>query len=176
MLSTSLAPSPRELLIALPGVETDLYRIHQLVWDHVDGAVGRSMQPPSFIYRIDNGMIRVRSQAFASKGTVAAAFRATAPVFIDLAAVWGAKHDQGVPAGHLSEWCEEKLALSGLQTLSLTILDHETRIGMKKGQRIQIPVARICATVLVTDQDSFAQAWSHGIGRGKRFGLGMLAH
>lgn len=174
MLTTTHAP--RELLIALPGVETDLYRIHQLVWNHVEGAVGRTARKPSFIYRIDGGMIRVRSRDFPARGTAATAFRPTAQVFVDLAAVWGAKHDQPVPQAHLVEWCTQKLADAGYQALSLSVLDHEMRTGVKQALDIRIPVARVKATVIVADSQASACAWDQGIGRGKRFGLGMLAH
>ncbi|ABD72035.1 hypothetical protein Rfer_4349 (plasmid) [Rhodoferax ferrireducens T118] len=172
---------PRELLIALPDIETDLYRIHQLVWQHVARAVesqGRFARP-EFIYRIDGGMIRVRGNLPKNKTSVSA-FRANAPVHLDLAAVWGSEHENAVPEAHLADWCAEKIESAGFKVASLAVTNFQYRCGVKHAtdnrQNIRIPVASVTTTVTAGDTLACALTWRQGIGRGKRFGLGMLAH
>lgn len=168
----------RELLIALPDSETDLYRIHQLVWNHVAKATRDQRKRPEFIYRIDDGMIRVRSRDLPAQVTRSTQFRANTPVQIDLAAVWGSEHENAVPASHMAAWCTQKLESVGFEVQALEVTDIQTRTGFKFAdegvQNIKIPVARVNATLKITDPVMATVAWQQGVGRGKRFGLGML--
>lgn len=173
-------PVPRELLIALPEHEIDLYRVHQLVWSHVAKAVDQKSVRPSFIFRIDAGMVRVRSNDLPSRRCTVSVPIASRPLRIDLAAVWGGNHDETVPHDMLESWCLKKLATAGYGATQIDI-EMEHRDGVKfidgRSHKINIPVARCTVHDWSTlDSGLSGEAWIKGIGRGKRFGLGMLAH
>jgi hypothetical protein len=169
----------REILIALPDTCTDLYRNHQIVWEHVAQAVPY-IQATDFLYRIDGGMVRVRSKRFDANCSNVAALNVARPVFVDLAAVKGQDHSEPVAQVDLLPWCGAKLAQAGLLADSLSILDYEVRRGTKtrdgRLMDIRIPVVRVSAKVSIVDTQTSDKAWITGIGRGRRFGLGMLAH
>lgn len=167
----------REINIALPTRETDMYRIHQHVWRHVMQACGRGSQPPYFLYRVDGPFVRIRSDAFRRTGVVAD-FRSTRPVYVDLAALQGGGTKQPVPAHLLEDWCARQLATAGFLVRDLTVVGREVRTGFKPAgaHTITIPVARVEALVRVADQRTCDCTWRTGLGRGKRFGLGMLTH
>lgn len=166
----------REITIALPTREADLYRIHQLVWRHVAQASASRGGPPCFLYRIDGPLIRVRSDAF-SIG-VATSFRPSHPVYVDLAALHGGGNKQPVPTHLLKDWCARQIGSSGFIVRELDVLAQEVRSGFKAagGHTITVPVARVRAELSIADQPTCDRTWRTGLGRGKRFGLGMLAH
>jgi hypothetical protein len=171
-----LGAHPRELLIALPKIETDLYRVHQLVWQHVAN-VACSYRRPIFIYRIDGGMIRVRSHDLPNHKTSVAAFRPGSTIYADLSAVRRTAHgDVPVSENELVPWCTQKFVDAGYRVDVLKVLDFEWRHGTKGIDHIKLPVARVEAKLTISDASSCLAAWENGIGRGKRFGLGMLAH
>jgi hypothetical protein len=167
----------REITIALPTSETDLYRIHQHVWRHVVQACGTLREPPYFLYRVDGPLVRVRSDAFA-RAAMASSFTPGRRIYVDLAALHGGGKKQPVPSHLLENWCARQLALAGLSVRTLNVLTYEVRKGFKAagGHTITIPVVRAEADVWVTDQRTCERSWRVGIGRGKRFGLGMLSH
>lgn len=171
--------APRELLIALPSDHTDQYRIHQIVWDYVDRS-SPGIRGTEFLYRIDGGMIRVRSTRFSSHRTSVSMLSESRPVYVDLAALKGARHDEEIPVSELSDWCAEKFNQAGLAVTEIEIFAHEVRTGIKiiDGQSLSIslPVARVRAMVKIVDHDAANLAWNAGVGRAKRFGLGMLSH
>ena len=182
MRSVIIQQAPREVLIALPDCETDIYRVHQLVWNHVARAAKSRTTTPSFIYRIDGGMIRVRS--YDLPGAIAPlptpATEGHTNIRLDLAAVQGTNHDEPIAPERLEQWCTNKLAAAGFGVDAIAIEEYETRSGTKvecgRIHKIQIPVVRVRAKLKVVDIRSCETAWVRGIGRGKRFGLGMLAH
>ncbi len=171
-------PHLREMMLALPSAQTDLYRIHQLVWEHV--ARVSTKRDPEFIYRIDDGMIRVRSDSLPHMSTRACISRPNVRVHLDLAAVSGTDHQTPVPSNEIDAWSREKLQQHGFTVQTLEVVQHELRTGCKRSggrtHAIRIPVARLEATINVANDDLASLAWRGGIGRGKRFGLGMLAH
>lgn len=177
MRAVATGGQAREILIALPSGEVDQYRVHQDVWRHVVEVCGPTREPPVFIYRIDGPMIRVRSCAFGRQG-IAATFRADKPVYLDLAALHGGGNKQPVPPHMLADWCRRQLAATGFDVRSLDVLAYESRTGFKAAgaHKISIPVAQLRAELRASDPASAERAWRNGIGRGKRFGLGMLAH
>lgn len=175
----------REILVALPDCITDLYTVHQLVWAHVERAARVARQKhkastPTFIYRVDSGMIRARSVDLPSGVASVSQMRESADFYLDIAALTGERHDRPVPAASLEQWCASKIERSGFVVSDLVVDQYEMRVGKKYIERvqhnIQIPVARLRAKLKTKDAELCAAAWVNGIGRGKRFGLGMLAH
>lgn len=178
MRSVHAGGSPtREIIVALPSSETDLYRIHQHVWRHVAQECGARREPPYFLYRVDGPLVRVRSDAFTQRARVAA-FTPTRGVYVDLAALHGGGKKQPVPRHLLEDWCARQIASAGFAVRALEVLAYEVRTGFKSagGHTITIPVVRMQADVCVTDPRRCDRTWRVGIGRGKRFGLGMLSH
>jgi hypothetical protein len=167
------------MLIALPDTCTDLYRTHQIVWEHVARATPH-IHGADFLYRVDRGMVQVRSRRFGAHYSKPAVLNASRPVYVDLAAVKGQDHSEPIAEADLLPWCESKLIQAGLLPNSLSILDYEVRRGIKthagQSMNIRIPVVRVSAKVIIGDIKVSEKAWTTGIGRGRRFGLGMLAH
>ncbi|KLR58971.1 type I-E CRISPR-associated protein Cas6/Cse3/CasE [Diaphorobacter sp. J5-51] len=170
----------REILIAIPGLPTDLYHMHQCVWEHAARAARPGVRPV-FLYRVEDGMVRVRSRDFL-RGT-AREFRGGA-CGLDIAAVIqsvdGSEHT--VPPSDLVSWASGKLAQAGFVARKLDVLSYELQQGFKRdkasgrGMRIRLPVARLRLDLEVQDDVHARAAWCDGIGRGRRFGLGMLCH
>lgn len=168
----------REILVALPGLPPDLYRMHQCVWEHAMRAVKPGTRP-TFLYRVEDGIVRIRSQDF-TRGTVRE-FRAGS-CRLDIAAVIQSVNgdERPVPRGDLEDWVEKKLGHSGFRTKGLEISSFDLQEGCKcekatgRLHRIVLPVARIRLDLEVEQPELSSKAWRDGIGRGRRFGLGML--
>ena len=176
MLSTTR--SVREILIALPGTPADLYLLHQQVWQHAKRAAAPD-QRPTFLYRVDDGVVRVRSPHFA-RGR--AQGLSEGPCSLDLAAVIqeAGGGQRAVAPDKLPAWAEAKLRRSGLRPGRVRVerygVQHGKKIDRATGQhhRITLPVARVSFDLEVGDEALANLAWLEGIGRGRRFGLGML--
>ncbi len=177
---TSLLPV-REILIATPGLPSDLYRMHQTVWLHAVKAA-KPGKTPRFLYRVENGMVKIRSPDF-NIGTVRE-FRAGRPCTLDIAAViQSVVHgQQPVPRSALHSWAVNKLNDAGFYVRQLQVLRYEIHRGVKRDRNtaqkhlIELPVARIQLDLEIEDRSLADAAWCHGIGRGRRFGFGMLCH
>lgn len=170
----------REIMVAIPGLPDDLYRMHQCIWQHAEQASKRGVRP-TFLYRVDDGLVRVRSVDFA-RGTVKS-FRA-GPCRLDLAAVIQGSDgtSRAVSADDLQAWAVSKISQAGFEVRSLQVLDYRMNHGSKldkitgRRHRISLPVARLALDLGITDPQKALSAWEDGIGRGRRFGLGMLCH
>lgn len=168
----------REILIALPSPPADLYLLHQQVWEHARRAVAPG-QRPSFLYRVDDGLVRVRSTDFARGRTQALS---DGPCSLDLAAVIQEARggERAVDPGDLLVWTKAKLKRSGLRPERLRIVSYGLQRGNKIDRatgyhhRITLPVVRVSFDLEVEDEALANVAWIEGIGRGRRFGLGML--
>lgn len=179
MLSHSIAPV-REILIAAPDVSPDLYRLHQQVWEHAQRAA-RPGGRPTFLFRADRGVVRARSVDFV-RG-IERNFRSNADVSLDLAAVIQTMdgREQPVAHGDLSAWVADRLAAAGFDVRAIDLLAYDMRSGVKvdraTGRRhmISLPVACLRLRLEIVDQGKAMCAWREGIGRGRRFGLGMLS-
>lgn len=168
----------REILIALPDTPEDLYLLHQQVWQHAKRAAVPSHRP-TFLYRVDEGVVRVRSRDFV-RGRAQAL--SEGPCFLDLAAV--IQEDGGgqraVALDELATWAESKLKRSGVRPGRLCVVSYCVQRGNKidratgRHHRITLPVVRVSFDLEVEDEALVDLAWSEGIGRGRRFGLGML--
>lgn len=177
-LATSACPV-REILIAAPDVSPDLYRLHQQVWEHAQRAATPGVRP-SFLFRAEQGVIRVRSGNFA-RG-VERRFRPGVDALMEMAAVVQTADGREMPVAHadLPAWARDKVAASGFEVQEIEIQAYGPRSGLKTdcgtGRRhnIVLPVASLRLRLLITDPEKASCAWRDGIGRGKRFGLGML--
>ena len=80
----------------------------------------------------------------------------------------------------LPAWAEAKLRRSGLRPSRVRVerygVQHGNKIDRATGQdhRITLPVARVSFDLEIGDEVLANLAWLEGIGRGRRFGLGML--
>jgi hypothetical protein len=166
-----------QILIGVPGDSDDLYLRHQQVWQAVAKAAPR-IQGDDFLYaQVKPRLFMVRSQRLANHSSSHArmpengeAHRAT----IELVAMTGSKHDQPVPEALVSDWASRVLAAKGLAVDTLELLACVDRVGHKSNMRIGLRVASIAARVRVRDAGLLQKAFVSGVGRGKRFGFGML--
>lgn len=80
----------------------------------------------------------------------------------------------------LATWAESKLKRSGVRPGRLCVVSYCVQRGNKidratgRHHRITLPVVRVSFDLEVEDEALVDLAWSEGIGRGRRFGLGML--
>lgn len=170
----------REILIALPGLprpQTDLYDLHQRVWEHASRAATPGVRP-SFLYRVEDGIVRVRSEDFC-RGTVRELRAGVCQ--LDIAAVVQSEAgERAVARPELEAWASDKLAIAGFKVRVLEVQDYSVQHGIKhdrvsgRRHRISLPVARLRLDLEVTNPEAARAAWGAGIGRGRRFGLGML--
>lgn len=177
---TAIIRPQREILIAIPGLPTDLYQMHQCVWYHAARAARPGVRPV-FLYRVEDGMVRVRSRDFL-RGTTRE-FR-EGPCSLDIAAVIqsvdGSEHI--VPPSDLASWASDKLAQAGFMARKLEVRSYQLLQGFKREKasgrslRIRLPVARLQLDLEAQDEDRARASWADGLGRGRRFGLGMLCH
>lgn len=174
------------LVVAGPS-DMDLYATHQAVWDVVSKRCITSN--PQLIYRVDNcgdgkgGLIHVRVVGAALEGsramrtTFAVGQRLTASCRI---APWrSVRQLQHASAEVLQDRVRDIFANAGLelpQHDGLNILQTGVQTGRKckLGVDIQLPYVDCLAQLVVTDASLAARAWNTGIGRGRRFGFGML--
>jgi len=176
MLSTTRFT--REILIALPDTPADLYLLHQQVWEHAKRAAAPG-QRPTFLYRVDEGLVRVRSRDFVRGRTQGLT---EGPCSLDLAAVIQEEGggQRAVHPDDLTSWAESKLKRSGVRSGRLHVVSYGLQRGNKierstgRHHRITLPVARVSFDLEVEDEALADVAWQEGVGRGRRFGLGML--
>lgn len=174
------------LVVAAPS-SMDLYATHQAVWAVVSRRCTTSK--PQLIYKADDcgdgkgGFIHVRVAGAALRGSRAT--RKTFSVGQHLSvscriAPWRSAHhlqyaNEQVLAGRVAEI----FATAGLELScpdGLTLLQTGVQAGhkCKLGVDIRLPFVDCKAQLVVTDAVLASRAWSTGIGRGKRFGFGML--
>ena len=174
-------PAPvREILIAAPDVPHDLYQLHQQVWEYAHRAARPGIRP-KFLFRADRGVVRVRSADFA-RG-VERSFRPGVDASLDLAAVLQSSDGRELAVAHddLPTWAGDKLTAAGFEVLALEVVAYDMRSGLKmdratgRRHRITLPVASLRLRLAIADQDKALCAWREGLGRGRRFGLGMLS-
>lgn len=180
MGNVASAARVREILIATPEDSLDLYRIHQQVWEHAQRAARPGVRP-TFLFRAEPGVVRVRSSDFA-RG-VERRFLPGVDTFLEVAAVVQSGDRRELPIAHvdLPAWARDKMTAAGFEVQQLEVLGYGPRAGLKMdrltGRRhnIVLPVASLQLRLDIADPDKASCAWRDGIGRGRRFGLGMLA-
>lgn len=178
---TSHQQPHREIMIAIPGLPSDLYQMHQCVWEHAAHAA-KPGKKPRFLYRVENGMVQVRGPDF--RTGMVREFNPVRPVRLDIVAVKRSRVDGQIPveASQLNDWMVGTLEKVGLKVRRLHIESYVIHRGIKRDRNtnrshlIELPVARLQLKLDVQDQTLAIAAWSDGIGRGRRFGFGMLCH
>lgn len=181
MLAATRSGLAHELMLAVPLQMTDIYDVHQRVWEEVS-RVQAVDHRPVILYRHDPGLIRVRIT------DCALSFRAARPVRVTLesgqmmvvrarVALW-----RSVPrhasCGKVLQRVHELLAGAGLGAHPGDIHVETSVVNGRKHKRggceIELPVVSLKAQVQVREPANAMAAWSGGMGRGRRFGFGML--
>jgi hypothetical protein len=167
--------SARQLLLAVPDAERDIYVLHQRVWEQLDASLEIRTQPPDILYRRHRGCITVRVSGVPLRHGLLDSL-ATEPGqvrrFSLQCALW---RDLGRRRQSPLAKLRELLDNAGCRLLDHRITmwvasGHKSRIGSD----IHLPVADVHGALLVVDQQRLHDAWRLGIGRGRRFGFGML--
>lgn len=167
----------REILVAVPDVGGDIYRQHQHVWTVMHGKARRGGS--SFCYVMRSPHLAVVRSHLLDHGTVSTL--AERPMRASLiTAKQTASGLQALSAGEARLRVQELLAAHGIATADVAVLEQRTLTGCKRdrvtGQamRIALPVSAVQFVPRFSDAAKAHLAWRDGIGRGKRFGCGML--
>lgn len=73
------------------------------------------------------------------------------------------------------QWLQRKGDTGGFQVISMTIIPEGKIIGKKEGETLTLYAVKYEGVLRVTDKDKFSKTILDGIGRGKRFGFGLLS-
>lgn len=162
-----------ELLISVPATQQDLYALHQAVWNRVIRAQAVK-HAPSILYRRDKGLTRVRVSDCAIHGGLPtqACFRENDVVSLDVRLVVS-RDGRPVHSGVARARVRDLVERSGMDLMEMEF-SCSLASGRKKDMLIELVVADVAAKVRIRQPDAVAHAWRHGIGRGKRFGFGMM--
>lgn len=167
----------REMLLAVPGDTDDIYRRHQQVWA---GMAAHVRAGTEFLYRQQSPrLMRVRSAALPGGRVVV--FRA-GPMAVDLVVSdrYDRNKERDVPQDRALEWAAALLHGNGFEVRAIELLQYRIVMGTKPprdgapGHRIRYATARFKMDLSIQDQLAAQHAWQRGIGRGRRFGFGML--
>lgn len=169
----------REIRLALPGDTEDLYVRHQQVWAALRTQV---QEGRDFLYRLVTPRVALVRSAALLQGPVVDELP---PGRIELDLVASDRVDRNkerpVSKEEIVPWVMRLLMQHGLEARDVAVLRHGVATGLKPqrseqpAHRIRYGVARIQAAVTISDQRLARAAWREGIGRGRRFGFGMLA-
>lgn len=165
--------------VVVPGGSSDLYLRHQRIWEAVS-AHARTGKDFLF-WQSTPGLFIVRGKRLPDRFSRPARLLNSGHFELDMIAV----RRQGsvelpVSADDLADWFQVRADDSGF-TFSLdtaqplgfdtgTKFDHETG----KAHRIKLPVARFTGHFEIADRLKAETAFAEGLGRGRRFGYGML--
>lgn len=168
------------LVVASPS-NMDLYATHQAVWEVVSKKCLTSQ--PQLIFRADDGLIHVRVADAALKGSRARCVTFEPGQVMTLGcrlAPWRSVHQLRCASRQvINERVNEIFTNAGLMVTNQAEISV-SQVGVQKGRKcrigvdIELPYVECKVRVSVSDASLAAQAWSNGIGRGKRFGFGML--
>lgn len=178
----------REVLVAVPGNQEDLYLRHQQVWDAAGrrfGARAGFNTVHEFLFRRESPQIyRLRSSTFQPAGAQAVALPTSGTSYrfdIELVAMRGSDHSEPVHPPHLNDWVESLLGRNGFKVSAFSSNSLAWHRGVKQikdrpgsSMRIAYQIARVAGTLSVSDTALAQAAFTSGIGRGRRFGFGML--
>lgn len=174
----------RTITLIVPSQMTDIYALHQAVWDHVDKIhqrenAGRVPGPDTqFLYRRDGARVTVRGNCFKTAGipTPIPPLQASTPKSFKLCiAPFRNLRQQDMNYRSVNEAIQRAFENAGL-----VLIDHQceqmgiaTGVKVKAGQFIELPYFNITGNVACPDRDHWDNFWTNGIGRGRRFGFGM---
>ena len=165
-----------EMILTVPShCMFDIYRLHQVVWERVVSGQYIKVWHPSILFRRDGPLVRVRvsNTAMATGAPVTSVLCQGSDMSVDV---------------HIALWRSMREVYGTAYDRAKTILgEHGLELGKahvtcgvargwkgRIGAHIELPVARIEGAVRITDARAAANAWKLGVGRGKRFGFGML--
>lgn len=162
-----------ELLIAVPSDQKDLYVLHQKVWDQVSRSQAVQHRP-TILYRRDHGMVRVRVTDCAMRGGLPSkvAFKQDECRSLSVRMALS-RTGRTMRPDQALERARDLLERNGMKLVDCDI-DCWTDRGIKKGMCIDLGIADVRGKVRIEQPELAASAWRNGIGRGKRFGFGML--
>lgn len=164
-----------ELLIAVPAAQQDLYAQHKAVWEQVSRVQAIDRAPtPTLLYRRDKGLARVRVSDCAIHGGLPthAFFRENEVMSLDVRLVVS-RDGRPVQPAFARARVRDLVEHSGMDIMEMEFSCSPVS-GRKKDMLIELWVADVMAKVRIRRPDAAAFAWRHGIGRGKRFGFGMM--
>lgn len=166
----------REALVALPLTHGDIYRRHQLVWRAMHGLVrdGRS-----FIFAsVSDHMVAVRSEQL-ERGEPSSLTDGWLRVQV-VAARRDGQRMMAIESRQMEGWATALLIPHGLSVRRVEVLGDLVASGCKrdpatgKDLTIRLPVKDMLLDVAIDHRAKANLAWANGVGRGKRFGFGML--
>lgn len=176
MLAAAVTSNCREVHIALPATDGDVYRQHQLVWEAMRGVARHGRD---FVYAmLSPNVALVRSERL-TRGKVCAFREDKMRVLLATAR----QTDRGLVAlgpADATAMAEDLLARNGIRAAGLQIDGQDLLQGSKldrdSGRRhaIRIPVSQLNFKARFTNTALALLAAQNGIGRAKRFGCGML--
>lgn len=177
MLATDVTDTCREWRVAIPSTGGDVYQQHQLVWQAMRGTGDHIRE---FIYAMQSPHVAVvRSRQF-RRGAVSEAYEGPLRICIVSArqVEYGGLQALGVES--TLELAERLIGNHGIVANDLRVECQSRLRGTKvdrNGARplhIVLPVSELVFHGRFTNRARAAIAWANGIGRGKRFGCGML--
>ncbi len=71
-------------------------------------------------------------------------------------------------------WLVNKGEANGFKVLTVEEMEGETLYSRNKEKPMYIHTTKFTGVLCVTDREKFVQAWRHGIGPEKAYGLGMI--
>lgn len=172
--TVGLTGCAREFVFSVPAAVSDLYQLHQMVWSQVDFL--RDVRArPTILYRRDRGMLRVRVSGVAMRHGQSVIIHPDVGEVVDLkirAALW---RRVGPSDGAARTRAGELLSAAGLEPIAMTVTTSVAEgYKARAGELIRLAVADVQAKCKVTDAAKAIDAWRCGIGRGRRFGFGMI--
>lgn len=164
-----------EIALAIPRSITDIYTLHQVVWTHVAESLA-VQKNPDFLYRREGGLVRARISQCAVRigrgSPVAVRFElGSVHSWVVQVALWRSV-SQAVQK-NTRERVIDLLSRAGVEVLDVECSESVGE-GVKRNHRIVLPLAIVKAKVRIIDADLAHQSWIEGIGRGRRFGFGMI--
>lgn len=174
----------REIVIVTPALGEDLYAVHQQVWEGVSPWLS-SAQRQRFVFapespqasRRNDGIWRVRSQHLPAHGTSLAGLPPSGRMHVTLAATRTEQHREvEIKEADQQAWAAALLARNGFIVSACTVTARWVAEGNKRStaQRIRIPAVRVALDYNIGSPALACAAFVQGVGRGKRFGFGML--
>lgn len=166
----------REIHVALPDSADDLYRQHQLVWEAVRNKLVLPGQG-SFVYAMLSPRVAVvRSHRFDRGPPSRLTERPLCLTLVSAVQEPGTGRLRALYGEEAVSKISSLLAKHGFGVEDLVVEQQTEQVGKKvrADMRIAIPTSVVRFTPKVQNLALADHAWSNGIGRGKRFGCGML--
>jgi len=176
VLASCVTDTCRELRIALPSTAGDVYRQHQLVWKAMRATGDRVRD---FIYVMLSPHIALVRSRQLSRGSVSDAIEGSLRIRIVSARQAGHGGLESLDVEGTLKLAERLFSAHGFVIDDLHVEDQTRLHGIKvdrSGCRLNIvlPVSDLMFQGRCSNRAGAALAWANGMGRGKRFGCGML--